>query len=241
METVLRSLRRAAQDLLTPRMLGLLLWPMGAALLFWGAIAWGVGPTWATELTAYLATTPLHDLMLWAGAEWLVAYAAIGILILLWLPAVYVTALLVTSLALMPFIVGHVAARYYPALERQRGGTLAGSAVNGLAAMAMYLVAWLVLLPLWLFAPFGILVSLLLNAWLNQRMFMYDALSEHASAGELRPLRHAGGLWLYALAALLGALSFVPLLNLFVPVYMGLAFTHFALEALDRSRRGVPA
>jgi hypothetical protein len=238
METVFLALRRAAQDLVTPRMLSLVLWPMGIALLLWGGLAWWFGAAWKAELEALLAATPLQSLAEWAGADWLLAYAALFVLVLLWLPAMYATALLITSVALMPFIVAHVAERHYPALERRRGGSLAGSLGNGLVALLVYLPAWLLLLPVWLFAPFGVLVSVLLNAWLNQRLFMYDALSEHAGPDELRGLRHAGGLGLFGMAALLGLLHLVPLLNLLAPVYMGLAFAHYALDAVARSRRG---
>lgn len=241
MESILRSLQRAAQDLLAPRMLSLAFWPMGLSLLAWGLLAWLFGATWKAEIAAFLATTPLNDLALWLGAEWLTAYAAMFVLALLWLPAMYVTALLITSLALMPLIVGFVAERYYPELDRRRGGSLTGSVVNGLVALVLFLLAWVVLLPVWLFAPFGIAVSVLLNAWLNQKLFMYDALSEHASDSELTGLRHVGGWRLFTLSGLLGLLHFVPIVNLLAPVYMALAFTHHGLEGLDRARRGLPA
>jgi CysZ protein len=237
MDIVLLALKRAAQDLFAPRMLALMLWPMGIALLFWGLLAFWFGAAWKAEIMAFLATTPVQDLMQWAGADWLLAYAALFLIVLLWLPAVYITALLITSLALMPLIVNHVEARHYPGLGRRRGGTLAGSVVNGLVATAIYVAAWLVLLPIWLFAPFGVLVSVLLNAWLNQRMFMYDALSEHADAAELAFLRHADAGPLYLLSALLGLLYFVPVLNLLAPVFMGLAFAHYGLEGLARRRQ----
>jgi CysZ protein len=214
------------------------LWPMGLSLLFWGTLAWLFGATWKTEIASLLSTTPLQSLLQWAGTEWLMAWTAVLILALLWLPALYVTALLITAFFLMPLIVKYVAERHYPDLDRQHGGSLAGSIANGLVALLLYLLAWVLLLPVWLFAPLGIAVSILLNAWLNQKLFMYDALSEHASAAELKDERHAGGGWLYALSSLLGLLHFIPLVNFLAPVYMGLAFAHHGLAALDGSRKG---
>ncbi len=237
MHPILAALQRAARDLASPRMFSLAFWPMGLALIMWGGLAWWFGTAWKLELAALLAETPLDSLADWVGAEWLTAYAALILVILLWLPAVYLTALLITSVAFMPVIVGFVAGRDFPRLERRRGGTLRGSVGNSLAALFIYLIGWVLLLPLWLFAPFGMLVSLMLNAWLNQRMFLYDCLSEHADAAELAALRRAGGWQVYLLSALLGALHLVPLLNLLAPVYMGLAFTHYGLDVLN-SRRG---
>lgn len=241
MESILRSLQRAGQDLLAPRMLTLAFWPMVLSLLLWGILAWLFGAAWKAEIAAFLAATQLNELARWLGAEWLTAYAAVLVLSLIWLPAMYVTALLITSLILMPIIVGHVARHHYPDLEYRHGGSLAGSVVNGLVALVLYMLAWIVMLPLWLFAPFGIAVSILLNAWLNQKLFMYDALAEHASATELKDERHAGGWRLFALSSLLGLLHFVPVINFVAPVYMALAFAHHGLEALERTRKGLPA
>ncbi len=237
MNPVFSALQRAARDLLAPRIVTLLLWPMGVALLVWGGLAWWFGAAWKVEIAGLLAVTPLEDLARWPGAEWLIAYAAFAVLVLLWLPAVYLTALLITSIAFMPIIVGFVEGRDYAGLERRRGGTVVGSVVNALAATVLYMVAWVLLLPLWLFAPFGMAVSLMLNAWLNQRLFLYDALAEHADARELVRMRREGGWPLYVLSALLGLLHFVPLLNIFAPIYMALAFTHYGLDGLQQARR----
>ena len=236
MHPVLSALQRAARDLLAPRIVSLLLWPMGVALLVWGLLAWWFGAAWKAEIADLLAATPMEALAQWAGAEWLIAYAAFAVLVLLWLPAVYITALLITSVAIMPIIVGFVEGREHPGLERRRGGSVVGSLVNAFVALAVYLAAWVLLLPLWLFAPFGMAVSVLLNAWVNQRLFLYDALAEHADAREIAQLRRTGGWPLYGLSALLGLLHFVPLLNIFAPIFMALAFTHYALDALKGAR-----
>jgi hypothetical protein len=42
------------------------------------------------------------------------------------------------------------------------------------------------------------------------------------------------------MAAFLGLLHFVPVLNFLAPVYMGLAFTHYGLEKLDQLRNPPP-
>lgn len=236
MELILRALQRAGRDLLTGRMLSLVLWPMGLALLVWGLLAWLFAGAWKGAMVSVLAATPLQDLALWAGADWLLPYSAIFFLILLWLPAVYVSALLITSLALMPAIVGFVAGRDHAGLEPRHGGTFPGSLVNGVWALLLYILGCLLTLPLWLFGPVGFVASLWLNTWLNQRLFLYDALAEHADAGELQRLRREGGWPVYALSGLLSLLHLVPVLNLLAPVYMGLAFAHFALERLQAGR-----
>jgi hypothetical protein len=235
-DSVTRALSRAARDLLTARMLALIFLPMCLALLFWGGLAWLFGGAWRDALAGLLAATPLQSLAAWSGAEWLLPYSAILLLVLLWLPAVYVTALLVTSLALMPVIVGHIGARQYPLLDRRAGGSVLGSVGNGVYAMLVYVVAWVVTLPLWLLGPLGLLMSLWLNTWLNRRLFLYDALAEHADAGELRRVRGETGSASLTLSGILSLLHLVPFVGLLAPVYMGLAFGHYALDRVAAMR-----
>ena len=88
--------------------------------------------------------------------------------------------------------------------------------------------------------PLYIAVSLLLNAWLSQRMFRYDALAEHASGTRSRrSFASARRGCLLGLA--LSPLSLVPLVNILVlPIYAGIAFTELCLSSLRvaGARRG---
>jgi uncharacterized protein involved in cysteine biosynthesis len=241
MSAILQTLGRATRDILTPRMLALAIWPMLVSLIVWGILAWWFGAAWKAEINALLGGTPVARLAHWLGADWLTGYAAGLLLALIWLPAVYLTALMITSLALMSIIVDFIAARHYPHLERRRGGNLVGSLTNSLGGLSWYLLLWILLLPAWLFAPFGAILSLLLTAWLNQKLFRYDALAEHASTAELKQLRQTGGWRLFPLSGLLVLLHLVPIVNLLAPVYMGLAFTHHSLAALAHIRSRAPA
>jgi len=240
MASILEILRRAASDLFQPRVLTVLFLPMLGALAVWGGLFWAFGDFWVTSLAGWVAGAPLPEWIGSAAAGWLVALGAYFLLVLLLLPAVYVTALLITSLVFMPLLVNVVASGRFPALERRRGGGFVGSLANGIFALAVYLMVWLLTLPFWLLGPFGAAVSVLLNAWLNQRLFLYDALAEHADGRELAALRRQAGWPLYLMAAFLGLLHFVPVLNFLAPVYMGLAFTHYGLEKLDQLRNPPP-
>ena len=241
MPFLLEILRRAAADLFQPRVLTVLFLPMLAALLVWGGLFWAFGESWLAWLTAFVASAPLPDWLGGTGVAWLVAFGVVFLLALLLVPAVYVTALMVTSLIFMPLLVSVVAKGRFPALEKREGGGFLGSLFNGVLALAVYLVAWLLTLPFWLLGPFGFGISVLLNAWLNQRLFLYDALAEHADRAELARLKAEAGWPLYGLAAFLGLLHFIPFVNFLAPVFMGLAFTHYGLAKLDELRNGTPS
>ena len=241
MAFLLESLRRAALDLMRPRVLTIMFLPMLLALLLWGGLFWGFGAVWVAGLEGVFNDSPLPG---WLGptiAGWVIGMGVYSVLILLLLPAIYLTALLITSVIFMPILLSVVAHRYYPGLGREYGGSNLGSVMNSLYALTIYVLVWLVTLPFWLLGPFGAGIAILLNAWLNQRLFLYDALAEHAPREEPATLRAEGGWPLYGMAAFLGLLHLVPVINFFAPVYMGLAFTHYALGRLADLRREASA
>lgn len=237
MQSVISALVAALKSLLHPRMLALVLWPMLAALALWLVAAvmfWG---SWSGSLAALLQATPLQH---WIAQGFLAAlsrYLIDAVLVLMLLMAIYVTALAITAVFAMPMMVDHVAGRYYPGLERRQGGSAAGSIVNAAIAIAAYCAGWVLSLPLWLFSPFALVLPVLLTAWLNQRLFRYDALAEHASRAEYRQLVGRCRVKLYLLGVAVGVLQFVPLLGLLLPVYAGLAFIHLCLAELEQLRQ----
>jgi uncharacterized protein involved in cysteine biosynthesis len=128
-------------------------------------------------------------------------------------------------------------------LTPRRGGTFLGSVRNAAFALLAFVPLWLASLALLVFPPLYVAVSLLLNAWLAQRMFRYDALAEHASADEIATLVRESRTRLMGLGLALSPLSLVPIVNLLVlPLYGGIAFTELCLSELAalRARRSVP-
>ncbi|MBI2223653.1 MAG: EI24 domain-containing protein, partial [Betaproteobacteria bacterium] len=157
----------------------------------------------------------------------------------LWLllaPLILITALLIAAVIEMPLIVSFIASRDYPALEKRRGGTVAGSVANATIAVLVFAGLWVVTLPLWFTGLLAPVLPVVLSAYLNQRLFRYDALSDHASTEEYRAILESNRGRMYVLGALLALLYYVPLLNLMVPVLSGLAFAHFGLARLAELR-----
>lgn len=236
MNSVISALVEAFKTLFHPKMLALVLWPMLVAVVLWVAAAAFFWSSWIAGLSGLLQATSLEQ-WLAQGIFAVMSHYLIGIvLVLLLFPAIYVTALVITALFAMPMMVSHVARRDYPELERKQGGSTAGSVVNSVLAIAVYCAGWVLSLPLWLFSPLALVLPVVLLAYLNQRLFRYDALAEHASRSEYAQVIERATPKLYLLGALVGLLQFVPVLNLFSPVYVGLAFIHLCLAELRRQR-----
>lgn len=237
MHAAFSALLKAVSDLREPRVLALGLVPPLAAIVVWIALGWALADDWARWVADWIATTPwltwVRDWGLASIFVWGSGIAAIALL----LPIMLVTAVLVTELVAMPVIVPLVAKRDYPGLAEKKGGTIAGSIWNAVAAVTVFAVLWLFSLPLWFTGIGALALPPLISAWFNQRMFRYDALAEHATSEERRAVLRAARGRLFTLGLLLALMYYIPFVNLAVPILSGLAFTHLCLAELARLRQ----
>lgn len=255
MQKVLDALGRALASLFHPQMLLLCIAPLLLAMLVWlliVALTWhdgwewlqhgydarfGAGGPWAGRVE------PPHWMHGWVAMDaasltsGLLALTGGLLLLALLVPAVWMTALVIAALVAMPWIVSHVGRKDYPGLERLDGGTWLGSLWNAITAVGVFAVLWVLSLPLWLLGGIGALLGLALVGWVTQRLLRYDALALHATAAERVLVFERAGGRLWALGVVLALLALVPLFNLVVPVFAGLAVTHLCLLELAELRR----
>lgn len=236
MNTVMQALLRAGGNLLEPRILALVLLPVLGSLVLWTVLAWVFWDAWTGFVAGTLRMTTVAGWLQEWNAVWIIDYTAVLAVLVAILPAMLVTALVITEIVAMPVIVGFVAERYYPGLARAAGGSVAGSIANALAGIAVFALLWVFTLPLWLTGIGALLAPLLTSAYLNQRLFRYDALAEHAGREECAQIVRSSRSELFLLGLLLSLLLYVPLVNLLVPVLSGMAFTHLCLGRLAAIR-----
>lgn len=240
MRDILIALVRAARSLGRRKILWHLLWPSLVAVTLWAFIA---AFSWSAVVESIVGW--LHGWRLtsaWLGASE-VAATTMEVLVkialaLLLVPLVYVTAALLVAIVALPLMLARVAGDEYADLEQRQGGSNWGSAWNSIVAVVLFLLGLLVSLPFWLIPGVGLIVTLVLTAWLNQRAFGYDALMLHADQGELVRLPRALRERMLLLGGLCALLAYVPVINLVAPAFCGLAFVHFMLESLRRERAG---
>lgn len=230
------AIGRALRDTLQPRVLAVLVLPMLGAILLWSLLAFFFWDAWTSALRGILEGTVVAGWLAGWGATWVLESLGGLVVIAMLLPAMLVTAVLITELVAMPVIVS-VAGRSHPGLEKKGGGTTVGSVGNALSAVAVFAVLWVITLPLWLTGIGAVVLPALNSAYLNQRLFRYDALADHASRDEYREIAHRNKGALFMLGLFLAPLYYVPIVNLAAPVVSGLAFTHYCLSAL-RALRG---
>lgn len=225
-----KTLLRAGRDLLRPEILFHALWPPVAAFLIWSLVAWFAWQPLADWIVAALPE--------WAWLAWIGPKLAHVAVFLIFAPLIYLTALLLVSAFALPRMMLLIAERDYPDVTRRGSAQAAflGSIANGAAAGAIFVIGWLVTLPLLLIPGAVLVLPLFWTAWLNQRAFRFDALAEHAQTEERTKLieRERGTLHL---GGLVGALmAHVPVLNLLALAYTAVLFVHLCLGALRELR-----
>ena len=237
MRAVGRALLLALRSLSHPRMLLLMLLPVGVAVGLWLAFAAGFWTDAVTGIAHGMRRFAwMHDVMEATSMHIGPAHVVWIFAVLALIPAVLVLTVFLVGVFAMPFMLRHVAARDYADLERRRGGSFLGGAANGLAAVGWFALLALVSLPLWLIPPLWPLLGPGLLGYLNQRTFRYDALAEHASIEEMRQITRAHRGELFVLGIVISLAGHIPVLGFFIPVYAGLVFIHFCLARLQALR-----
>ncbi|HEU4350767.1 MAG TPA: EI24 domain-containing protein [Burkholderiales bacterium] len=234
---VLAALGYGLVNAFHPRMLWLMVWPMLVSLAVWVTVAW--------LLWARLAVWIAEVLKQWAQpiAGWApfdlgtaATFIANFMLLVLFFPLIYLTALFILGIFGMDKMVEHVAAQMSRPVERRRGAGVAGSVWNGILSLAGMVLLFLASLPLWLVPPLGPIAVLAILSWGNQRLLRYDAVSQHADKAEMRRLFRERRGALYSLGLLLALAGYIPFLNLLAPVVFGLAFIRYLLSSLIELR-----
>lgn len=226
--------RRVLLLVLAPLLGAVLLWTV-LAIAFWGEISGALGRL-VGRAAAFLGQGAGVD-VLGSIAGNLLAFAVLTL---------FAGALVVAALAILagPVFARAAEDRYFRGLERRCGGTVAGGIANATTAIALWLAGWLVALPLVFVPVLNVLAPIVLGAWLNQRLFRYDALAEHADPDERSVVFRSARGRLYGLGLLLAPLAYVPVVNLVAPLHAGLAFTCLCLDELAalraREARAIP-
>lgn len=237
MNAIPNALARALVSLMHPRMLWLMVWPVVVAVAIWVTLAglyWSEAAKW---IDVQLHQWPAYE---WAVSIWPLTLIAASfgwlLLLLLFVPAVLITAVLIISVVSMPAMAAHVGERDYPGLARRKGGTLAGSIWNAVAALILFALLFAVSLPLWLVPLLWPVLPVVLFGYFNQRVFRYDALAEHATVAEIADVIRRSRGELVLLGVALALIGHIPLIGFLMPVYGGLVFIHYGLARLGELR-----
>lgn len=262
MKLLLDSFWRAAAYCMHPRVIALSFLPLLAMV----AVSWGLGYFyWEPALDMVRGMLEASE---WVGRMWTwLESAGVGqlkvalaplLVIFAVTPFIVVLCLLAVAMMMTPALVGLVAERRFPQLEKKKGGTFIGGLFWSLGSILLALVALLVSIPLWLVPPLILVLPPLIWGWLTYRVMSYDALALHASKDERREIYRRNRVTLLSIGVFSGylgaapslvwasgalfAAAFVVLVPLAIWIYTlvfafcSLWFAHYLLAALEALR-----
>ena len=242
MNNAISVLFHALVDSFRPKMLMLTLVSVALASVFWLVVIWlSIEPLVhaAKWFLSYLgfdfsgqAASTDSALLGWLKFI-LVPLAVFG---LLW-PIVATSAVLLAGLYVTPPVVNYLTGREFQRIEKKGDSGLVLSVWVALKAVLVFLIAWVVTLPLWLIPGVALVLPILLTAHLLMTVMRFDALAGHATKLELKEIkkRDSTSAWLIGLVC--AFLSFIPPILLIMPVMSALAFTRHYMGALAQVRQ----
>lgn len=239
---IFQALGRSLLDLFHYKMLLLLFVPPMLSLVLWGSLGYAFWdrllvfsqffgekflfvqdiPPWMME---WFSVTPSS---VTTALAWVIA-------ILLILPLVLLTSMLVTSVVVMPIVLTYVAGSF-PNLEKKGRGAFVASTRNMIVSSLIYLGLWMISLPFWMIPGLGVALPLLLNGYLNYRLFAFDSLADFASPREMQVMLGRKRVDFMLLGVITSALVLLPPLFFILPIYSALCFARYALLELRESR-----
>ncbi|MBX3605057.1 MAG: EI24 domain-containing protein [Piscinibacter sp.] len=266
MKLLLDAFWRAVAYCLHPRVIALSLLPL--VLMVAAALALGYF-FWDAAIDAVNAALDgwslVNALFAWLdrfGLAGLKSGLAPLVIVFLATPVIVIVALLAVAALMTPAMLGLVARRRFPALERKHGGSLLAGSLGALLATLVALLVLVVSIPLWLVPPLALVIPPLVWGWLAYRVLSYDVLAEHASREERLALIGTHRWPLLGIGVLTGYLGaapslvwasgvlFVALAPVLVPAaiwiytlvfaFAALWFAHYCLAALQAQRDAAP-
>lgn len=188
-------------------------------------------------IDAFIEQPPMTWIAEW-GAFWLAKFFAVigGWLVIF--SASYMLSMLLAAIIILPLMLKVLASNDYADLARMGDDSFSASTFNSVSAAILFMLGWVLTLPLWLIPGLGLILPFFWMAWLNRRTFGYDALAVHASAEEWRTLRAQHAMPLLLLGGIMALIAHVPIIGMLAPSVAALAYLHYCLEALRRLRQG---
>ncbi|KKO62510.1 hypothetical protein VM94_04586 [Janthinobacterium sp. KBS0711] len=262
MRKVLNSYGRALLSQLHGRILLLSVAPFILSLILWGGLLYvGLQPlidSLHALFTQYDFFRTSGQVLSTFGLGMLKAVIVPLIAMFMLLPLMILTALIFMGLFAMPAIGRHVGGRHFPQLDKKHGGSLLGSVATSLATFLLFIIAWVIMLPLYAFPPAALMGQAVLWGWLTYRVMAYDAMADYASAEERHAIMRTQRWPLLAIGMVSGAAGAVPgmlwmggvmsvvffpflaafaiWLYVLIFIFTGLWFQYYCLEALSRLR-----
>ena len=211
------TISKSLQDILSPEVLLFVLKIGFGSILLWVIILWSLWDIYSHFIALYIQKIPLVGSWEWvqSGGSFLIALIVAYMFIIITISAF-------TSLFSEPLL-KKLAKKHYPAVEAKGSPNMSKSVFLTLKASIIFLLVFLVSFPLLFIPVLGQIWMLWLWGILIEEPTAYDVSSLFAANNSAFNVKSKSSGVLAMLASLF---NYVPVLNIFAPVFAQILFLH---------------
>lgn len=136
-----------------------------------------------------------------------------------------------------PMAIGLLSKKEYHDLEKKGVNANRISIFNAVKVSTIFVVGWIVTLPLWLIPMASAVLSIFWSAYALSQMCKVDGIVEHATSEERKQILHKHSKQFWMIGICCGLLTLIPFMGFVMPVYSILACAHYGLSTLREMRK----
>jgi len=226
---MLQIVLKSFKDLLDKKIFFTSLIPIFIAALFWGVVFYAFAHPISNFIAHMVSYIPFVGKSSWLQD----AIKAVGGVV------VYYELVIISSVVIVGIIADKIVDRindkYYH--NTKKGfGTTAGSVIVALKQNLIFIVLFIIFLPLIFVPVLNIIVHIFLWATLIKKPNFYDSIAMYASKEEFKILQKRDKFKTNIIALISASLFLIPVVGVFVYVVQLLMFAHFNLSRLKAIR-----
>lgn len=211
-----KTINRSIKDILSPMVLKFILKIGLGSILIWITILWQFWEEFETFVTSFLTWIP------WDWAQDTIAYISaplVGYMMII------ITISILTSLFSEGLLIA-LAKKHYPNHSANSSVSISGSIVVTIKSALQFIVLFIILLPLIFIPIFGQVVMLYLWSILLKNPTIHDVGGLFISSNQTLKKKSKKSTTIAMLASLF---NYIPLLNIFAPIFAQILFLHHIL------------
>lgn len=236
----------AFKDITKPRIITFLALPFITSIIFWGFLTYFFWDRLTSlgiaffQLNFIQAAVHFFSDSITITDTLFILFTKLFFILSVVVPMTLISALLFTSIFLVPVIVEEIRKTDFPTFVKKPRHIFLGTMASLILSLK-YILSWIVTIPLWIILPGGnVIVPFILLSWFNSRLFLREVMIEIASEEETKVFLKNEAKQIWMIGFLTSCFYMIPIVNFIAPVITAAVFSRYCLNYCARhSARGL--